>query len=79
MRNAKIEMYDDTILTLTNARHVHELRKNLISLGVLDSEGYKFIGKKGVLKVSEGDQKSKIMKEEKIKNIYRLKGSTHVS
>lgn len=33
MRNAKIEMYDDTILTLTNARHVHELRKKFDFFG----------------------------------------------
>eukprot|EP00253_Pinus_taeda_P003620 PITA_03620 len=42
MGNIKIKMYDNTVRTLTSVRHVPELKKNLISLGVLDSDGYKF-------------------------------------
>ena len=44
MGNIRIKMYDNTIRTLTSVRHVPELKKNLISLGVLDSDGYKFTG-----------------------------------
>ena len=40
----KIKMYDGTIKTLSDVRPVPDLKKNLISLGVLDSNGYKFIG-----------------------------------
>ena len=39
--NGRIKMYDDIIITLLNVRHVPELRKNLISLGVLDLEVYR--------------------------------------
>ena len=35
----KIKMYDGTIKTLSDVRHVPDLKKNLISLGVLDSNG----------------------------------------
>ena len=51
MGNIKIKMYDNTVRTLTSVRHVPELKKKLISLGVLDSDGYKFTGHNGVLKV----------------------------
>ena len=52
--NIKIKMYDNKIRTLTIVRHVPELKKKLISFGALDSDGYKFIGQNGVLKVSKG-------------------------
>ena len=77
MGNVKIKMYDDTVKTLSDVRHVPDLKKNLISLGVLDSNGYKFTGQNGVLKVSKGALV--VMKAEKVGNLYRLKGSTQVS
>eukprot|EP00253_Pinus_taeda_P017110 PITA_17110 len=67
----------NTVRTLTSVRHVPDLKKNLISLGVLDLDGYKFTGKNGVLKVFKGALI--VMKAEKVGNIYRLKGSTQVS
>ena len=33
MGNIKIKMYNDTVKTLADVRHVPELKKNLISLG----------------------------------------------
>ena len=47
--NIRIKMYDNTVRTLTSFRNVPDLKKNLTSLGVLDSDGYKFIGQDGVL------------------------------
>ena len=44
MGDIRIKMYDNTVRTLTSVRHVPDLKKNLISLGVLDSDGYKFTG-----------------------------------
>ena len=75
--NVKIKMYDGTVKTLSNVRHVPDLKKNLISLGVLDSSGYKFTSQNGVLKVSKGALV--VMKDKKVRNLYRLKGSTQVS
>ena len=77
MGNIRVKMYDNIVKTLTNVRYVPELKKKLISLGVLDSDGYKFTGQNGVLKVSKGALV--VMKVEKVGNLYRLKGSTQVS
>jgi hypothetical protein len=47
----RIKMFDGTVKILTDVRHVPELRKNLIYLGVLDTGGYKSIVQGGVMKV----------------------------
>ena len=74
MGNIRIKMYDNTVRTLISVRHVPNLKKNLISLGVLDLDGYKFTGHNGMLKVFKGALV--VMKAEKVRNLYRLKGST---
>ena len=38
----KIKMFDGVVRVLSNVRHVLDLRKNLISLGVLDDLGYSY-------------------------------------
>ena len=50
----KIRMHDSIVRTLSNVRDVPDLKKNLISLGTLDSNGYKFSAEGGVLRVSKG-------------------------
>ena len=50
----RVRMYDGVIQTLKNVKHVPELKKNLISLGMLDSFGYEFRGGVRVIKVSKG-------------------------
>ena len=67
MGDIRIKMYDNTVRTLTSVRHVPDLKKNLISLGVLDSDGYKFTGQDGVLKVFKGALV--VMKAEKVRNL----------
>ncbi|KAG8491630.1 hypothetical protein CXB51_014990 [Gossypium anomalum] len=37
----KVKMFDGVVRTLSDVRHVPELKKNLISLSTLDSKGYK--------------------------------------
>eukprot|EP00253_Pinus_taeda_P021000 PITA_21000 len=76
MGDIRIKMYDNTVRTLTSVRHVPDLKKKLISLGVLDSDGYKFTGQDGVLKVFKGALV--VMKAKKVGNLYRLKGSTQI-
>ena len=49
----RVKMFDGVVKTLTRVRHVPELKKNLISLGVLDSSGYKSC-QGGVHKLSKG-------------------------
>jgi hypothetical protein len=50
----RIRMHDGIVRTLTNVRHIPDLKKNLISLGTLDSLGYKYTGEGGVIRVSKG-------------------------
>jgi hypothetical protein len=39
-----IKMFDVVVRKLIEVRHVPKLKKNLISLGILDSMGYKYTG-----------------------------------
>ncbi|GAV69795.1 gag_pre-integrs domain-containing protein [Cephalotus follicularis] len=66
-------MFDGVIRTL-EAWHVPGLKKNLISLGVLDSHGCKFSGENGIIKVFRGALV--IMKGKKIDGLYQLQGNT---
>jgi hypothetical protein len=72
-----IKMYDGIVRTLTDVKHVPELRNNLISLGVLDFVGYKCTIQGGVLKVSKGILV--FMKEKRIRNLYRPEGRTEIN
>ena len=75
--NIRIKMFDDVVRTLCDVRHVHELRKNLISLGTLDCNRFSFKSTSGVMKVSKGAMT--MMKGKKLAgNIYKLLGTTIV-
>jgi len=76
--SVQMEMHDGIIRTLTDVRHIPDMRKNLISLSTLDGKGYKYSGGYGVLKVSKGSLI--IMKGDlKYANLYRLRGTTITS
>jgi hypothetical protein len=68
----QINMFDGSIKILTNVRHVHELRKNLISLGVLDTGRYKSIVIGRFMKVYKGILL--VMKVKKVGNLFLLEG-----
>ena len=70
----KIKMHDGIFRTLSNVRYVPDLKKNLISLGTLDSNGYKFSAEGGVLRVTKGSLI--VMKGKKVNTLYILQGST---
>ncbi|GFY85485.1 hypothetical protein Acr_04g0002230 [Actinidia rufa] len=73
----KIKMCDGVVRILCDVRHNPELRKNLISLGTLDSNGYGYKSEGGVLKVIKCALI--IMKGQKVGgNIYILLGRTFV-
>lgn len=46
-----LKLKDRTVRLLRNVSHVPHLKRNLISLGMLDSLGCKYRGKKGCLEV----------------------------
>ena len=75
MGNIRVKMFDGVIRTLCDVRHVLDLRKNLISLGTLDSNGFNYNFANGVMKVSKGILT--VMKGQKLTgNIYKLMGTT---
>jgi hypothetical protein len=69
-------LFNDIVRTLIDVRHVLELKKNLISLGVMDYGGYKYIGQGGALKVSK--RSLVVMKTMKIEKLYKLEGNTGI-
>ena len=50
-----IKIHDGIVRTLSNVRHVPDLKCNFISLGTLESKGCKYSAEGGVLKVSKGN------------------------
>jgi hypothetical protein len=70
----KVRMFDGIVRILTNVRYVPNLKKNLISLGTLDSLDYGYSAKDGVMKITKGAMV--IMKGKKIGNLYKLLGDT---
>ncbi|KAG8500272.1 hypothetical protein CXB51_004359 [Gossypium anomalum] len=70
----KVKMFDGVVRTLSDVRHVPELKRNLISLSTLDSKGYRYTVESGVLKISKGSLV--VMKgQRKIVKLYVLQGS----
>jgi len=47
----KIKTHDGVVSTLSNVRHIPNLKGSLISLGILESRGYKYSVEGGVMKV----------------------------
>ncbi|KAG8478786.1 hypothetical protein CXB51_028618 [Gossypium anomalum] len=71
----KVKMFDGVVRTLSDVRHVLELKRNLISLSTLDSKGYRYIVESGVLKIFKGF--FIVMKgQRKTIKLYVLQGST---
>ena len=74
IRTAKIKMHDGIIRTLTEVRHVPELKKNIISIGIMDGKGFKCSTENGVMKIQKGS--TIVMKGIKRGNLYILQGTT---
>ncbi|KAL8137086.1 hypothetical protein V2J09_003087 [Rumex salicifolius] len=47
----KLKTYDGIERTLSEVRHIPDLRRNLIALGTLEAKGFKYNGEDGVLKI----------------------------
>ena len=54
IRTVKIKMFNGIVRTLTDVKHIPDLKRNLISLSTPDSNVYKFIDEGGVIRVSRG-------------------------
>ncbi|GFS46693.1 hypothetical protein Acr_00g0103700 [Actinidia rufa] len=71
--SVRFPMADGRSVTLTEVRHVPNLRKNLISIGMLDSKGCSFDASGEILRVSKGNKE--MLWGKKIGGLYRLEGS----
>ena len=73
-----IRMFDGVVCTLSDVRHVPDLKRNLISLSILDPKAYKYTSEGGVLKISKGALV--VMKgHQKTAMLYVIQGSTVTS
>ena len=71
----KIKMYDGTVRTIQEVRHLKGLKKNLLSVGQLDDLRCKIHIEGGILKVVRGALV--VIKAEKLSaNLYILMGET---
>ena len=70
----KIKTHDGVVRTLSNVHHVPDLKRNLISLGTLESKGCKYTAEGGVLKVSKGSRT--LLKGLRQGGLYVLQAST---
>ena len=65
-----IKMHDDIVRILNYVRHLLELKKILISLGTLGSNGCTYKARGGVLRISKGT--FVVMKWKNISGLYTL-------
>ena len=54
VESVRIKMYNGVEKVLENVRYIPELKRNLISLGMLDELGYVIKAEIGMLKISKG-------------------------
>ena len=72
----KLKMSNGSIKIQTEVRFIPKIRRNLISIGVLESKGYKFESADGILRVTKN---SRIIMEAKRRNtLYYLLAETMI-
>ena len=72
--SVRVRCHDEIMRTITEVRHVLNLKKNLISLGTLDKQGYKYMSDCGTMKVTTG---TFVMVKAKLEDdLYTLAGFT---
>ena len=69
-----VRMFDGVIRTLSEVRHVSDMRKNLISLGTLDAKGFKYSSADRLMKIAI--ENLIVMKAQLSDSLYVLQGST---
>ena len=75
--DVKFIMFDDVVRILTGVLHVPGVNRHLISLGILDKEGFRCIGEGGVLMVGKGPKL--FIKGSIDDGLYKLVSSTLIS
>jgi hypothetical protein len=72
----RFKLHNGSARVLKEVRYVPDMKKNLISLGVLESKGYKITMENGIMKVISGALV--VMKATRQNNLYHLQGTTIV-
>lgn len=75
-RSISLKMFDSVVWELTQVRHVPDLKRNLISIGMLDQMGCIVKAERGVLRVVKGSMV--IMKGRKVNGLYVMEGQTTI-
>ena len=70
-------MFDGMVRDLMNVRYVPQMKKNIISVGAMESKGLNMMLEDEILKVTKGS--IVVMKGIRDRNSYYLKGSTTTS
>jgi len=70
----QIKMFDGMVQELKEVRYIPQLKRNLISVGALETLGLEVLIKDGVLKMTKGSMV--VLKGVRWNNLYYLKGST---
>jgi len=70
----RIKMFDSMIRDLTDVRYAPQMKKNIISVGAVESKGLKVTLKNGILKITK--MSMVVMKGVRDMNLYYLKDST---
>ena len=70
----QIKMFDGMVRKLKEVRYVPQLKRNLISVGALETLGLAVSIKEGVLKMTKGSMV--VLKAVRRNNLYYLNGST---
>ena len=65
--SVKIQMFDGVVRTLKKVKYIPNIRKNFISLGVLETNGHQWMVASGILQVKAKDKD--ILKGTKHKNL----------
>ena len=74
-----MQMFDGMMQTVTNMKHVPDLKRNLASLSYLERNGYSFSShaRSGVLNIS--NRVLMVMRGRRLENnLYRLEGSVMI-
>ena len=72
--SVNVRMFDGVIRTITDVRHVPDLRRSLISVGALSRLGLKIVVEGEKMKIAKGSMI--VMKGVRAGNLYLLKGTT---
>nr|GEU92943.1 hypothetical protein [Tanacetum cinerariifolium] len=77
-RKVRVQMKDGSSFVLENVRYIPELKRNLISLGTLDREGYTMKLHNGRVKAESGEASVGIQEKESLAQVWH-KRLAHIS